>query len=579
MIVEISIAEFAIIDRTTIQFGTGLNVITGETGAGKSILVDALGAVLGDRVSADLVRARAERATVDAVFSVDGQESIQSELEELGILASDGEVVLSREISVNGRSVARINGRPVTVAALKRIGSGLVDIHGQSEHLTLLQPEVQMRLLDDHGVDRALILLTSRAHAEWRKASDTLDRLITGAREMAQRIDLLSYQVAEIEGANLSVDEEELLLSEISRLSNSAQIGSDLHTAVEALASEGEVVSASDALRVSAAALHRVAGIDSGAVDLATASDGLAFTLDDLVLDIRRYAETVEDDPSRLSEATERLELIRQLKRKYGNSIREILGYLGEARDERERLTIDCTSEEHLRQRVDVAWDDLVSAAAALSESRREAADELAIQVNTALADLNLGDSSFSIQVESLGGSSNPEDNTDIESRSISASGGDVVTFLFAPNEVESPKALSRIASGGEISRVMLALKSVIAPESGVSTLIFDEVDVGIGGRSGHVVGQKLAVLAESKQVVAITHLPQVAVYAAEHFKIGKISPDGRTVSHVSKLNPEDRVDEIALMLDGEPVSEASRTKAVEMLSRVSMHRLPSDEA
>lgn len=561
MLLDLEIRDFAIIDDLRIQFGTGLNALTGETGAGKSIIIDALGAVLGDRVSADMVRTGAKTAYVDARFELDGLTAspvVEALLDEHGIVRDEGELILSREIQAGGRSTARINGRTVTATFLGSLGQHLVDIHGQSDHLSLLRPAAQLAILDRYAhLDNDRDELSAIVR-EWRAARGRLEASDSGARDRAQRIDLLRFQCDEISAAQLRVGEETELETERSRLVNAERLA-HLVALVAGLIGGDEVsgASAADALRSSTRSLGDAAALDTSLQSLSERLQETAVLVDEIALELRDYLDEIEANPERLEAVQERLELIKQLKRKYGGSIGEILAYAETSQRELETLGGSEHDESALRARVDELESRVLHAAALLTVARQVAAGKLATDASLAASELNLGSMMFDIAVRPKSGIV-----------AFDETGADQVEFMFAPNSGEASKSLARVASGGETARMMLALKSVLADSDHTPTLVFDEVDVGIGGRSGQMVGDKLHQLGDGHQVIVITHLPQIAAVAAHHFKIRKDASGGRTTSRVVLLEGSDRIDEVASMIDGEPPSATSRKAALEMLER-----------
>jgi DNA repair protein RecN (Recombination protein N) len=564
MLLELEIRDFAIMDELRIQFGGGLNAITGETGAGKSIIIDALGAVLGERTSAEMVRTGSRTAYVDARFDLDGlaaSPAVATLLEEHGIDAGDGELILSREIQAGGRSTARINGRTVTAALLGALGQMLVDIHGQSDHLSLLRPAAQLTILDRYAhldSERGVIGDIVR---EWRRAKARLDAFDTGARERAQRIDLLRFQIEEITAAALCPGEDFELETERNRLSNAERLALLIANAAS-LAGGDDVVetSAADALRTAMRSLGDAAALDSSLDALSERLNEAAVLVDEIALELRDYLDAIEANPERLEIVQERLELIKQYKRKYGGTVEEILSYAEASQRELEMLGGSEHDEVALRERVTALEGRILEISSAMTEKRTVAAKRLSSDASHAASELNLGSMMFDIDVRTKTGAARFDET-----------GADVVEFMFAPNSGEVSKSLARVASGGETARMMLALKSVLADTDNTPTLVFDEVDVGIGGRSGQMVGQKLQKLAGGHQVIVITHLPQIAAVAEHHFKIKKDSSNGRTISRVVLLEEGDRIDEIASMIDGEPPSAISRKAALEMLERASL--------
>ena len=577
MLVELAIRNFAIIDSVRIQFGEELNVITGETGAGKSILLDALGAVLGERVSADLIRAGARSATIDATFSlaeVSLDAPLQALLRDLQIELDDDQLILSRDIQGSGRSTARLNGRPATAALLSQIGALLVDIHGQSDHLSLLRPGTQLDLLDRFAGAEPLRAEFAARFQTWKEALAALRSVQTGARDRIQRVDLLRFQVEEINSANLVPGEDDELVGERDRLAHAERLARDSAKAYELLSDEGndEVIAAIPALRQIERLVGDIAEIDRSATSLAERFAELRLLLEDAAVELRVYHDRVEIDPARLAAIEERLTLVRHLKRKYGAEIPDILEFARGAEEELSLLTGADSDEGVLAERAAHAGEEAAEIAVQLSETRSKAAAILAIEVEAAISELNMGSASFSIVVERIedpNGLPVPAANAHrLQSLLADSSGIDRVSFLIAPNPGEGLKPLNRIASGGETARLMLALKSVLSQADRTPTLVFDEIDVGVGGRSGAVVGEKLWQVAADHQVIAITHLPQIAAFAHNHFRIAKHEVEGRVASNVEELEDQARVDELAAMLDGMPITASSRQSAVEMLER-----------
>jgi DNA repair protein RecN (Recombination protein N) len=572
MLERLVIHNFAIIDDLSVELGSGLTAVTGETGAGKSILIDALGAVLGERVTSELVRTGASKATIDAEFhiSIDSA-GIAQMLADAGIDIPDGQLLLTREIQASGRSSARINSRPVTVSLLRQVGDSLVDIHGQSEHLSLLRKDRQREIVDAFGVDPETVAHMRRAVSEWRAARRALEGIVAQSRETAQRIDLLRYQIAEIDEAAISRDEDAQLDQEFARLSQVDRLGSEIAAALQHLDpassdSAQEFEGAVSAIRSAAKLVGYASAIDTGLQALSSKLNEITYLLDDSVLDLKRYAAELEADPARLEEVADRIALIKEIKRKYGTTIDEVVAYRESAEAELTRLTGSEFDEVMLRDRERERYAEVIDVGSKLTNMRTHAAGKLTMAARAAIRDLQLGGASFAVDVRPRRGE--PGEAPGEEPR-FDETGFDVVEFQFAPNAGETPRPLARIASGGEMARVMLALKAVVASADDIPTLVFDEVDVGVGGRSGSTVGQKLRELSRDRQVLVISHLPQVAGFADRHLRISKQVSGGRTFSVVDELDEAERIQELAAMLDGEPVTEASRTKAIEMLRRI----------
>jgi DNA repair protein RecN (Recombination protein N) len=580
MLVELAIRNFAIIDSVRIPFGPGLNVLTGETGAGKSILIDALGAVLGDRVSSDLVRTGARSATVDATFDLErlaAGDDVMTVLDELAIDADDGLLIVSREIQSSGRSVARLNGRPTTATILGQIGAHIVDIHGQSDHLSLLRPVAQLDLLDRYArVMPERDELKQRLDA-LRQTLATLTEVLGGARDRMQRIDLLQFQIDEIARANLRIGEEAELTSERSRLANADRLARDAAAIYAGLVGDDDVdlqSGAMPALRQATALLQELAEIDPETGGIGARLNEVVYLLEDIAADVRTYRDGIEADPARLLVVEERLAELRHLMRKYGADVGEILAHGQAAEEELERLTGSESDAETLAAREAAQAREVGELAGELSARRAEAAIAMAADVERAIAQLNMGTALFVISLDRI------EDPRGVPVRgddgfertfAVDATGIDRAVFLIAPNAGEALKPLSRIVSGGETARLMLALKSILSDADRTPTLVFDEIDVGVGGRSGQVVGEKLWGLSHAHQVIAITHLPQIAAFADCHFRIAKEERDGRVVSLVDELEDAARDEELAAMLDGVPITASALQSAHEMIARANV--------
>jgi DNA repair protein RecN (Recombination protein N) len=495
-------------------------------------------------------------------------------LEELEIDESDGLLILSREIHAGGRSSARLNGRPTTVTILSQIGSLLVDIHGQSEHLSLLKPAAQLQLLDRFAQTVPLREEFARKLAELRATQTALEQSRSGARERMQRVDLLRYQIEEISRAGLQPGEEEELAAERARLANADRLAADAAAAYTALAGNDDLDiggGAIPALRQAASIMGSIADIDPTTTSVSERVTELLYLVEDLATEVRTYRDSVDADPARLALVEERLAEIRQLQRKYGANIADILDHARTAEEELEQLTGSEVDTEILAAREESLSREVGELAAKLSERRLAVAETLAAEVEQAIASLNMGTAEFAVLLD------REEDPRGVPARDhdgaerrfqVDATGMDRVSFLIAPNPGEGLKPLSRIASGGETARLMLALKSILSEADQTPTLVFDEIDVGVGGRSGQVVGETLWSLTRNHQVVVITHLPQIAAFGDVHFQIAKSEREGRVVSTINALDDFSRQQELAAMLDGMPITESALQSAAEMLER-----------
>lgn len=563
MLTEITIENLAIIDRVSLRLDRGLNVLTGETGAGKSIIIDAVQAVLGSRCSPEMVRAGANRAVVEALFDCIPA-AVLNTLESLGMDASS-ELVLTREILSNGRSIARINGRLATTAMLKEIARHLVDIHGQGEHQLLLDSSRHIDLLDafiGEEAQRERGLVASLYH-QLESIRQQL-RSLSDSKERARVIDLLTYQINEIEQARLNVGEEDALLEERKILA-SAQRLIDAVSNAYGLVYEGHRnnLSALDSLNRALSWLSEAAQVDARLKPAVEALNQAAVWIDEGADELRRYRDTLRPDPERLNWVEERLSFINQMKRKYGDTVEDILKWHAEARHQLEELTHADEKATELSRQEELIRQRLGEACLRLSTRRHEAAARIASLVSSELADLGMKNTRFEVN---LGNTLDPK-GLSLEGKTVRVTplGIDTVEFMLSPNPGEPLRPLSRIASGGETSRIMLALKSVLARAEAIPTLIFDEVDAGVGGQTGYTLGEKLSLLARSSQVLCVTHLAQIASFADRHIVVHKSTIGQRTSTSVSIVDGDDRVREIARMIGG-PESAVSIAHAKEML-------------
>ena len=558
MLVELHVTNFALIDRLDLTFGAGLNILTGETGAGKSIIIDALGLALGGRAGADLVRTGSSKATVEAIFDLThAPEEVRRRLADAGLDGEDEEEMLlvTRELArAGGKSQCRINGRLMPVAVLKEIAEGLVDVHGQHEHQSLLAADRHIDILDNWGGKDALALRQSVA-ARFGEASALKrerENLQTDARERARMLDLYRFQQEELASASLQPGEEDELNANRSRLANSEKLSAAAADAYATLSGAERGAGALDALNAALAAVEHVAALDENLSPLAETLQSAVSYAEDAARELRVYQESVEFNPERLEEIEARLDLIRTLKRKYGETLEEIIAYGVELAGKLDALENSEAREEELTAAIVEAEGKLNAAAARLTKARRKASENFAAGIARELADLGMAATQFEVS---------------IEVQPVTSKGADKVEFLLSPNPGEPLRPLAKIASGGEMSRIMLAMKSVLARTGAIPTMIFDEIDVGVGGRTAQTIGDKLEALAREAQIMCITHLPQIASRAGAHFFIEKQVHEGRTTVSVAPLDAEGRIEEIARMLGGSRRSEAVVQHAREMLS------------
>jgi len=569
MLQELRIKDFAIIDELTLTLDPGFLVITGETGAGKSIIVDAVNLLLGERSDATLVRGGADRAMIEGIFAIPPalQPDVQGLLEAEGLDSElPDEVILSREVRSSGRSLARINGTTCNLAVYREIGGMLVDIHGQGEHLSLLRPAQHIYLLDRYaGLEDA--------RAGFKEVVRALDQvraeiksLLTDEAALARRVDMLQYQVQEIDSAALRPDEEVELQQERNRLVNAEKIAELATEAQYALLGDMGETSGVDLLAQAAIDLSRLAKLDPSIAEYAELAESLSAQADELARAVRQYREDIEYDPHRLDQIEERVEIITRLKRKYGGSIEAALAHADKARAELESITHSEERLAELRAQEDRLLHQIGTLAAQLSAKRRAAAQKLTEAIVRELDELKMQGARFEVQIA---WQDDPE-GCFVEDRRLAfgPNGIDQVEFYMAANVGEPLRPIAKVASGGETSRIMLALKSVLTHADQVPTLIFDEIDQGIGGRIGAVVGQKLWRLSDRHQVLVVTHLAQLAGFGDAHYRVSKHVQNKRTVTQVQRLDDQGRVDELAEMLGAETDSARQSAYDILMLAR-----------
>ncbi len=576
MLLELHIENFAIIDRLDLHLGPGLVIFTGETGAGKSILIDAVQTLLGGRVDSTLIRSNTDRAIVEGVFNI--PPSIRSEmhaiLEREELLDDPDTVILGREIRMSGRNLARLNGHVVSVSLLREIGERLVDVHGQSEHLSLLRVSHHLELLDRFAELDGLAETYRQTYQRLQAVRKELAELRQAERDAARQMDMLTYQINEIESARLRPGEEEDLKEERNRLANAEELASLTQQALLAL-DEGtpESPAATDLIGQVAHALNSLSRLDPSVAELNEQIENISASLSDLWLALSNYLEGIEFNPRRLDQVEERLGLIHNLKRKYGDTIPAILDYAQKSRRQLENITHAGERIQELEKEEEELLIRLGREGHALSQKRHQQSRELGRMVEAELTDLQMSNTRFEVDFQQQ-----PDPNgvplEDGRRVAFDSHGLEKIEFLIAPNPGEGLKPLAKIASGGETSRLMLALKHVLASADEVPTLIFDEIDQGIGGRVGTVVGQKLWGLARRHQVLCVTHLPQLAAFGEIHFHVEKAVRGERTITQVKRLEGEARLLELAQMFGG--VSKGTLQSARELLQEVERLISPS---
>jgi DNA repair protein RecN (Recombination protein N) len=545
---ELTVENLAVVERVRLELDPGFTVLTGETGAGKSLVVDAVALALGARASTDQVRAGADAARVEAIFDAPPLDA-DDPMAEL-VAAGEGTLIVRREVGADGRSVARLNDRAVTVGGLAAVGSRLGEIHGQHDQQRLLDPAHQLALLDGFAAHPELVAAVAEAHRAWRATMAAATELLTDAHELARRVELLRHQADEIGAAMPRVGEDVELEHQLRAAEHAEVIARAADAAVRALRDDG---GAGDALSVAERELLTAAAHDDRFAPLADRAAGLAAEAGELARDAAAAGEAVDLDPASRATAEERLTHLYDLRRKYGDSLDAVIAFGAAAADELERLEDQEGERARLRDEEASRRASLEALAADLSDARRASADRLVIAVNAELPPLGLPAGAFGVEVDTV---------------EIGPAGADRVTFTFAPNPGEPPRPLGRIASGGEASRLSLALKVVLAASDATPLLVFDEVDAGVGGRNASAVGERLRELSRFHQVLCVTHLPQVAAHADSHLVVGKRVVGERTVTEAILLDPEARTAELAAMLGGEGAGAEAHSTAEALLRR-----------
>ncbi len=551
MLIELRIRNFAVIEDLSLNLGPGLNVLTGETGAGKSIIVDALSLLLGERASSDVVRLGEARALLEAVFDLRARPALLEEMGELGIPTEDGLVMLRREVQAEGRNRAWINGSPAMVRTLAGLGRGFVDLHGQHEHQTLLRAREQREILDAFSGAASEARAVAEKAAECARLRRELERLRTRESELRGRADFLRYQLREIEAARLQAGEDDRIESELRRLEHAEQLAGDA-ARVHAILYGGDGA-VSEALATARDLLERIARVDPDACAMQEEIGELYHAAVDLGERARSYVAGVEISPARAEELRQRSDLLFRLKRKYGPGLSDVLETHGRIAGEVAELENAGVETSRIESRIGKVEGELRALAAELTRRRTEGARRLERSVQSVLGDVGLPAARFRARIEPL--------------EAPGQAGAERISFFASLNPGFGLQPLAQVASGGELSRIMLALKSIVAREDRVPTLVFDEIDAGIGGRIAREVGRKLSEVAVHHQVFVVTHLPQLAARAERHLLVRKKEVGGTTCAAVEPLEGQSRIREIARMLGGDPESERSRAHARELLA------------
>ena len=551
MLLELVVENYAVVERLRVHFHAGLNLLTGETGSGKSIVVDALGLLLGGRASAEMIRTGEARARVAGIFEVRDQAAVRRLLEPAGLEVEDGELLIEREILASGKSRAFVGSRPVAVALLKDLAPFLGDIHGQHDQQLLFSSEAQRDMLDGFAGNRDLLDSASRIYQEWRAAAAELEELERNEQEKLRLLDLWSFQRKEIESAQLEPDEDTQLENERRVLQNVQKLQESAGTAYDALYENPE--SAVALARIASKRVEELYRIDATLDGLREHLKSAELSLQEAAFALRDYLSRLEANPGRLEEVETRLEAIARLKRKYGHSIEEVLAFLTEVRGQIAGVESAGERMEALRKERKRLASEFEKLAGGLSEARRAAARRLEKRVEAELAQLAMERTVFRVAMAEA---------------AWSPAGADRVEFLVSPNLGEEPRAMEKVASGGEISRLALALKTCLAgpKTSVVRTLVFDEVDTGVGGSAAEGVGRRLKKLAAANQVLCVTHLPQIASFADHHYRVEKQESSGRTVAVIEELDAAARTREVGRMLSGQKLTPEALKNAEQLI-------------
>ena len=554
MLKSLTVWNFALIEFINIEFSSGLNILTGETGAGKSILIDALGVILGCKTSADNIRKNAEWLKVEAVFDCMDNEDLKEILETMDIVDCDEEIIISRRYTLNNKNVITINGCQITLANLKLLGQKLIDIHGQHENQALLKKDSYLNLIDTHNEEiQKNLKVYKDEYSKYQQLNKKLLEYNEKAGEYAQRIDMLKWQVDEIFQAKLKLGEEEALTNEIKLLSNSEKISESLQRAHELLEKgDGGKRGINSYLAEVKKNLEFIVGFEDKFTQYLELINDVAIQLQECSLELRDYYYELEFNPERLNQLQLRMDLIYKLRKKYGVTIEDILDYYKNAKEEINNIENYDQDIEELTKQAVALQKELVKVSKVLTKLRAITAESLGREIQQHLTDLGMPNSLVNMNV--------------ITNDKLTNSGMDKVEILFSANKGEELKPLSKVASGGELSRIALALKTIDAQIDSNGVMIFDEIDTGIGGKTAQMVADKIAIVAKHKQVLCITHLPQIACMADLHIYINKSVKDDKTVTEVNSLSYEERLIELARMASGDEVSAVAIDNAKHML-------------
>ena len=548
MLTSLKIENVAIIESAAIEFGCGLNVLTGETGAGKSIVIDSINAILGERTSREIIRTGAQSAKVYAVFE-DVNEKVKAFLDENGIDCEDGVLIINRILNRDGKNICRLNGAPVTVSMLRELGGELIDIHGQHDSQSLLSPEKHCGFVDGFAENADLISDYREKYRRLCEIRYSLKKLTTDESSKSQRIDFLTYQIDELEKSDITPGERDELKARKALINNSQKVMESLNTAYMSLKADGAGI---DMISNAESEISNASEYMESLGEASEKITDIRYELDDIAELVRDAMSEIDFDPSELDDIEERLDLLYRLSKKYGETEEEMLDYLAKAREELDSIAFSEEKVRELQKQEKTALAEAEAAADRLTESRKTAGEKLSKAICSELEFLDMPNVRFVANIEDIG---------------LTENGRDSVEFLISANVGEEPKPLAKIASGGELSRIMLAIKNVLAETDGVDTMIFDEIDTGVSGRAAQKIAMKLRSASKGRQVICVTHLAQIAAQGDVHLYISKSVSDGKTYTNIKSLIEEERVSEIARIMGGMEITRLQLESAREMLA------------
>ena len=550
MLSNLKISNIAIIKEAVVDFDNGLNVLTGETGAGKSIIIDAINAILGERTSRELIRTGCTSADVSAFFD-DINDNVIFLLNDLGIDCDDKSLAISRKISIDGKNACKVNGVTVTVSMLKRIGQALINVHGQLDNHNLLNDELHFTYIDSFAENIDLRNRYSDAYSDYCSCKKLLDSLMTNESEKARKIDLLTYQINEIIDADIQIGEWEQLENRKKILQNAEQLLNYVNTAIEIFDGSDNFSGVAEMLNTASNSLVKASRFDDELSEVSNSVTDMAYNISDYISTLKNFIYNFDVNPNELDEIEDRLNVLFKLSKKYGSSEEEILAYLENAQKELDTITFSDKKKEELEKELDEKYKVLKKSAILLSENRKKYGDLFINEVKNELSFLDMSSIEFKMIQNK---------------KAFDETGTDEIYFLISANVGEEPKPLSKIASGGELSRIMLAIKNVLASKDNVQTLIFDEVDTGVSGRAAQKIGIKLKEVSKNRQVLCVTHLAQIACFADNHFLISKSESDNKTYTKVENLDDNGKINELARIIGGIESTQLTLDTASEMI-------------